>query len=44
MMDKDAQEYIAPDLTTNDIIVVTTEENCNRVQNIVNMLDVQKSN
>jgi len=44
MMNKDAPEYIAPDLTTNDIIVVTTEENCNRVQSLVNMLDVQKVN
>ena len=42
MMKTDAPQYIGQDLTSNDILVITTEDNCNRVQYLVNILDIQK--
>lgn len=44
MMKNSAPQFIAQDLTSNDIIVVTTQENTNRVQTLVNILDVPKPN
>lgn len=43
MMKTELPEFMAQDLTSNDIIVITTEDNCNRVQYLVNILDIQKA-
>ena len=43
MLKKDAPEYMARDLVTNDIIVRATEEKCNQVQMLVDLLGHPKS-
>lgn len=42
ILGKDAPEYIAAEPQWNEILVRTTEDNCNKVQTLVNILDLPK--
>jgi len=43
IMGSDAPEFIASDPDNHEIVVRTTQENCNKVQTLVNLLDIRSN-